>query len=66
MVIEAVKHDDGHTMRTIAEAHAKAATQSEAVEAGRRLTIEKASWLALNVRINVSIYSALEWQPDND
>ena len=65
-VIEAFRHEDAHTSRQIAEAHAKAATQGEAVEAGRRLMAEKAHWLAPDVRVDVSIYSALEWQPSDE
>ena len=62
-VVTAFRREDEHVERVIAEAHARAGSQREAVEAGRRLVAEKANWLGPDTRLHVVIYSALEWQP---
>ena len=65
-MIEAFKREDAQTSRVVAEAHAKAKSQHEAVEAGRRLMAKKADWLGPGIRIDVSLYSALEWHPEDE
>ena len=41
----------------------KCASRKEAVEAGRKLLVEKAEWLSDEIHLEVALYSALEWQP---
>ena len=48
----------------VAIAHAKCSSRKEAVEAGRRLMAEKADWLDVDIQLEVSLRSALEWRPE--
>ena len=65
-VVRAVEDGAYRRERVVAQAHAKAASQREAVEAGRRLATEKADWLGPDTRLHVVIVSALEWQPEEE
>ena len=44
-VVRAVQDNEYRRERVVAQAHAKANSQHEAVEAGRRLAVERADWL---------------------
>ena len=44
--------------------HAKCASRSDAVEAGRLLMTDKCGWLSTDIEISVNIRSALEWRPE--
>ena len=41
----------------------KCASREDAIDAGRKLMTEKASWLAPDTSLEIAIYSALEWKP---
>ena len=65
-VIEVFRRESAHSDRVVAEAYAKGKNRDEAVVAGRRLMVEKADWLGPELRIDISLYSALEWQPEDE
>ena len=50
--------------RQVVTEHVKCANRKEAIAAGRRLMAEKAEWFAEGTFVEVSLCSALEWQPE--
>ena len=64
--IEAFRSDGSIAERTAATAHARCPSREAASEAGRRLMSEKADWLGPDVRLEVTICSALEWQREDE
>lgn len=65
-VIEAFYRESALTDRSVAEAYVKGKNRVEAVALGRKLIAEKAEWLDTDVRLHISLYSALEWQPEEE
>lgn len=65
-VVRAFRAESAHRDRIVAMAHAKGRNRLEAIEEGRRLMVAKAAWLGQDTRIDVTLYSALEWQPEED
>ena len=63
-VIEAYRTIKGDIVEDLIVAHEKCASRNAAVEAGKRLMTEKADWLSAEVRVEVCIWSALEWLPE--
>ena len=62
-VVEASRLEEENIMRTIATAHVKCSSRKEAIVEGRKLLAAKAEWLGEEIRVEVALYSALEWQP---
>ena len=65
-VVRAARSESAHQDRIVATAHVKGRNRLEAIEEGRRLMVAKAAWLGQDIRIDVTLYSALEWQPEKD
>lgn len=63
-VIEAMKIEKDFIARHVATAYERCPTKAKAIEASQRLMMEKADWMGPDIRIEVGIYSALEWEPD--
>lgn len=64
-VVEAMRDETDHIVRNVATAHVKCSSRKEAIVAGRKLLAEKADWLGEGTRLEVALYSALEWQPND-
>ena len=56
--------DNPRVMEEVAVAHVKGASRKEAIEAGRKLMAEKVAWLDAGTFVEVTLRSALEWEPE--
>ena len=63
-IVEAMRiSDDDRIIEELTEAYEKCSSRDAAIVAGKRLMLEKADWLSADVRLEVCIRSALEWEP---
>ena len=56
--------DRPRIIEQITVAHARCASRKEAIEAGRKLMADKVGWLDGGTMVEVTLRSALEWQPE--
>lgn len=56
--------DYAHLWEQVTVAHERCSSRKDAVEAGRKLMVEKASWMDADIDLSASVRSAFEWRPD--